>query len=340
LCCVYLMVYVKASGNLYNGMNSGKVCVIIVNWNGWQDTISCLKSILLSKTQPERIIVCDNGSSDRSPELILSWVAEHKEFVLDKHKEGDLSLENRNSILFTLLRNDSNLGYAAGNNKGIQFALSENKFQFIWLLNNDASVQFNSLGELLRCSRESSAGIFGSTIVYDDRKEFVQCAGGCSYNPLTTCFRPILAGKPLKDVIHASSPLEMDYIYGASFFVRSNVFKQCGLLNESFFLFYEEIDFCRRAMSVGYKLFWCKKSVVVHKGSKSIGRPGISDRNKIAYANYHENFSTLLFTKIHHKKLLPCVLLIRFFGKLMMIVLRGEWFLVSPLVKAYRDFLY
>ena len=122
-----------------NGNMLGKVCVIILNWNGWQDTIACLQSLLVSSIRPERIIVCDNGSSDGSADHILSWAAQQSGIELVDRTSGNTSLATGNRIFFTLLRNESNLGYSAGNNKGLQLALSENCFEFVWLLNNDTS---------------------------------------------------------------------------------------------------------------------------------------------------------------------------------------------------------
>ena len=89
----------------------------------------------------------------------------------------------------------------------------------------------------------------------------------------------------------------LDYIYGASLFVRAEVFTRCGLLNEDYFLFYEEIDFCTRAKRAGFGISWCRDSIVFHKGSQTVGRVDSGDRGKIAFANYHENLSTLIFSK-------------------------------------------
>ena len=110
------------------------------------------------------------------------------------------------------------------------------------------------------------------------------------------------------------------------------------MLNNDYFLFYEEIDFCTKAQRLGFKLGWCRGSIVYHKVSQTIGRPDCGDREKIAFANYHENMSTLIFTRRFYPLLLPFTMLIRFFGKLVMIAKRKEYYLVRPLVHAYCDF--
>ena len=126
--------------------------------------------------------------------------------------------------------------------------------------------------------------------------------------------------------------------FGASLFVRPEVFHRCGLLNDDYFLFYEEIDLCTLATKEGFALYWCRESVLLHKGSNSVGKPDSGNRKKIAFANYHENLSTLLFTRGFYFWLLPLTLLFRFFGKLVVIGTRGDWYLARPLCAAYVDF--
>lgn len=148
-----------------------------------------------------------------------------------------------------------------------------------------------------------------------------------------------MGGKPLARVLEIQSQPEIDYIYGASLFIRTEVFEKCGLLNEEFFLFYEEMDFCRRARAKGYRLFWCQESIVQHRVSQSVGSPECDDKEKKIKANYHENLSTLLYTKLHHKNILFLVMVFRFFGKLTKIAVRREWYLAKPLISAYQDFM-
>ncbi len=317
----------------------GKVCIIILNWNGWADTLECLDSLVQLKLQPVSIVVVDNGSTDQSVKHILSWAAErfgHIPPVLESDKVDSVNFAVPPSFL--LIRNPVNLGFAGGNNPALSWALRQDFFEFLWLLNNDTTVHQDTLERLLCCAEQTGAGLVGSTVVYDDRQEVVQCAGGCLYNPLTTVFRPYLAGKSVDEALQRKDPPDLDYIFGASLFVRSEVFARCGLLNAEYFLFYEEIDLCRRAKEEGFSLHWCRESVVSHKGSSSIGRPDSADGKKRAFANYHENLSTLLFTRRFYPWLLPVTLLFRFFGKSAVVGVRGEWFLIQPLLRAYLDF--
>ena len=318
----------------------GKVCVIVLNWNGWPDTLECLDSLTRLESEPESIVVVDNGSTDQSVGCILSWAEERFGHV--QVLEYNAAEPEKAVVVppFLLIRHPANLGFSGGNNSAISWALRQGVFDCIWLLNNDTTVRPDTLGRLLGCAEQTGAGVVGSTVVHDDRQEVVQCAGGCLYNPLTTVFRPYLSGTSVQEALLEKDPPDLDYIFGASLFVRGEVFARCGLLNEEYFLYYEEIDFCKRVQRAGYTLFWCPEAVVRHKGSSSAGKQESAGREKEkkVFANYHENLSTLLFTWRFYPWLLPLALLFRFFGKFAVVMVRGDWFLIQPLLMAYFDF--
>ena len=317
-----------------------EVCAIILNWIGWRDTVECLDSLLLSKPAIKTIIVCDNGSSDRSREKILAWARKKYQPPSILTLKQDTPFNQRPSNYpFIYIQNKTNLGFAAGNNTGVRLALSKGSFDFIWLLNNDITVHESAVKTLLTYAEDhSDTGIFGSTVVFADRVKTVQCAGGCRYNPLTTIFHPALGGENLDKVLQGNNSPRLDYIYGASMFVRADVFERIGLLNEEYFLFYEELDFCQRGKRAGFETGWCPDSIVYHKNSKTIGQPGSAEKGKIALTNYHENLSTLIYTRRFYPWLLPFAGTFRFFGKLAFIARRKDWHLIQPLLRAYYDF--
>ena len=104
-----------------------KVYIIILNWNGWKDTIECLDSIKKLTYINYSIIICDNASSDESKNKINEW------------------LKNNVNIDATLIVNKTNLGFAGGNNVGIKEALKQMDCKYVWILNNDTEVTPNSL---------------------------------------------------------------------------------------------------------------------------------------------------------------------------------------------------
>jgi len=322
-------------------MENSSVCVIILNWNGWQDTLECLQSLVYAASTPETIVVVDNGSNDESLSKIIDWGRKNLEKVIVMTIEESKKDFNRKALPDLLvLTSDSNLGFSGGNNPAIAWGLAQKEFDFFWVLNNDTVVLPDSLANMIYCARATTAGIIGATIVHKKGNwDVVQCAGGCRYYPLTTIFKFVLAETELELIKDHPGELRLDYIYGASFFVRRDVFIECGLFNEEYFLFYEEADLCKRAEHKGFALFWCRESIVAHKGGHNTDKRNSADKEKVILKNYHENLSTLLFTRRFYKNMLPFSMFFRFFGKLVFLGIRGEWYLIRPLFEAYKYFL-
>ena len=318
-----------------------ETCAIVVNWNGLHDTLECLDSLYALKPGPETIVLCDNGSTDGSREAIPAWAKKHYDTSSIIKMEGPVPHHPTSgpNPSFVFIRNKSNLGYGGAINAGIRYALSRECFDFVWILNNDIIAAPGALDALLVCAKNNlKAGIFGSTVVYADQRGTVQCAGGCRYNSLTTIFRHALGKRPVAEVLKEVKPPNLDYVLGACMFVRIPVFLKCGFFNEDYFLFFEELDFCRGAKSEGFELAWCRQSIIYHKGSRSIGTPDSGDKGRTSLTNYHDNLSTLIYTRKFHPWLLPFAMIFRFFGKLTVIIGRREWYLIKPLLKAYVFF--
>ncbi|MCB2184122.1 MAG: glycosyltransferase family 2 protein [Desulfobulbaceae bacterium] len=314
-----------------------QVSFIILSFGQHEVTISCLESLVRLSSPNDTFIVCDNNSSTKAQQAILAWG--QKQFGTENVEVLHQGFEKSDTgqAKFIFIQNGANVGFARGNNPGIRYALSC-RSDYIWLLNNDTIVHPKALAHLLRCAGEGQADIIGSTVVFEDDPKTVQCAGGCSYSPATTIFKPAMGGMALDEAMTLSNHPRIDYIYGASLFVRREVFEKCGLLNEDFFLFNEEIDFCTKAKRAGYKLGWCRDSIVFHKGGQTVGRPDSGNKKKIAFANYHENLSTLIYSKTFYPFYLPFILTFRFFGKIAILAKRGELYLVKPLLHSYCDF--
>jgi len=317
-----------------------KISIIVLNWQNWQDTLACLDSLRqLESSASFSIIVCDNDSQDDSVAQISHWAQQH---FPQNHTIADATSQDGSypHAKFTLIQTGENLGFAGGNNVGIRYALTDPTCEYLWILNNDTTVAQNALETLYTCAQQRPhIALFGSTIVDFYHPTIVQCAGGCRYFPWLTVFKNVCGGKSLHFVNQQSENIKLDYIYGASMFMRVAAVQQIGLLNEEYFLFYEELDYTRRLEQQGQHIGWCKSSLVYHKCSATIGQPRQNDKTKQQRANYYENLSTLKYTKNFHPYLLIWVLPFRFFVKSLLFVMRRQFFLFPSLIAAYRDFL-
>jgi GT2 family glycosyltransferase len=273
------------------------IFIVVLNWRGADDTIACLQSLLALQGADFQIVVCDNGSGDGSYERIRSWLVAQGDSheYLRRHPLCELSREEAEQLTASappglfLVQTGANLGYSGGNNVGIRLALTQPATEFVWLLNNDTEVEPNSLLRLLeRCHARADIGICGSKLVYHHDRSQIQGLGGL-FNPwLATSLHYQInqdsAGVYQDDEVDR----QIDYVVGASLFIRASLLRDVGLLEERYFLYFEEIDLARRARGK-YAIGMATASVVYHKEGASTegGRGLLADfyvlRNRLVY---------------------------------------------------------
>jgi GT2 family glycosyltransferase len=236
------------------------ISVIVLSWNSEKYISPCLKSLQeldLGDVHFE-IVVVDNGSSDNTVDLV-----------------------KRDFPKVTVLETGANLGYAEGNNVGIRYALQKTN-DFIWIVNPDVYVDKNSLKELLFTAKKfPSGGIFGSKIYFAPGYEFhkdrytesdlghvIWFAGGViDWSNMEGKHR----GVDQVDNGQFDIDCTTDFVTGASMFVRRKVFEVVGLLDPKYFLYYEENDFCQRAIKWGWKLIYVAMSKAWHANAQATG---------------------------------------------------------------------
>lgn len=265
-----------------------RVYVVLVNYNGWRDTIECLESLLRSDYLDFRVIVCDNASPNDSFSRLLAWasgaeqpaavsgpMARYSEPPLPKplHHEvltGDDPVRSVDAPL-AFVHIARNLGFAGGCNVGIRYALADPAAEYVWLLNNDTVVPPDSLSRAIAKLRATPhAGMCGSSLLFYDRPQTVQAAGGGILNKWTGTTRGAGAFHDIASIDESDALLHLDYIAGAALLVSRPFLETIGPMNEDYFLYYEEIDWACRARG-RFTLAYAKDSIVYHKEGGSIG---------------------------------------------------------------------
>lgn len=234
--------------------------IIILNYNGTEDTIACVHSILKTKC-PADIIVVDNASKEHS-------------FVILKQELPET---------VKVLRSKVNLGYAGGNNIGIKYAY-DNGYEYICVLNNDTVLTEDCISACAQeLDRNRDIAFIGPTILnLCDGK--VQSTGGSIHinRAYVDCKNNGDDYRPEPRMIQS------DYIGGACIMCRRGIIEELGPIPESYFLFFEETEWCYRALRHGYRNVCLNATSLRHKGSASIQKIGglneyLMKRNQIAF---------------------------------------------------------
>ena len=232
---------------------SKKVFITILNWNNFPDTINCIKSVLKSKIENLNfdVLVIDNGSTDESPKQLRLFIENYNR------------QKNRHGLKLEFIQNLENLGYAGGNNIGILKAL-ENNADFIFILNNDTTIEENTIERLIHTIESNDVAIVGPLIKENTQNNDGWVIKGGKIQWL----RSELKHKTwnTKPTTYNLQPNE--YIPGAAMLVKKEVFEKIGLLPNEYFLYFEDADFCLRAQMAGFK--------ISHKVSSSTSKLGSS----------------------------------------------------------------
>lgn len=283
-----------------------KVAIIILNWNGWKDTVECLESLQHLTYPNYRVIVVDNGSTDGSVEHLRS-------------KYPSLSL----------IANQKNLGYAGGNNIGIWYAL-ENNADYVMILNNDTIVEPNAVTAMVEVARETKASVIGALIKDITGRKIVFAKS--SYPAMlfyseSQCFVP--EGKWwFSDRVEGSAMLLCrDFLMER---------KKClgYFLDESLFLYCEEVELALWCRQNGKKSVVAGNAIVYHKVGTSLGEKAqplrfyYLTRNRVIIARRYLSWPLRIVFSI----LFPSWRFIRsmlYFGKLQprvgSAILKGLW---------------
>ncbi|MFX1464975.1 MAG: glycosyltransferase family 2 protein [Promethearchaeota archaeon] len=260
-----------------------KVSIIILNLNGWKDTIDCLESLYQITYPYYNVILVDNGSKDNSikkirkycegnhlvtskfykyssenkPIRIIEYTRNEAEIERGKVKEINELPSNKKLIL---IKNEKNYGFAEGNNIGIKYALNVLNSDYVLVLNNDTIVDRDFLGELVKVAETDET--IGSV------QALLLRPGGKIIDSLG---QELLAWTSRDKGFNTEykRALEKDFeIFGscaAAAVYKNHVLRKVGLFDKDFFIYLEDIDLSWRVRLSGFKSFLVHKSVVYHK---------------------------------------------------------------------------
>lgn len=222
------------------------IVIIILNWNGYKDTIECVESCKKLSDTDFRILIVDNGSTDGSEKIL-------------RERFPDIDF----------IQTATNLGFAGGNNVGIRYALEQGA-EYVWLLNNDTVVDPDALSALIdTAEKDGKIGMVGSKIPFYENPRLLWYAG--AFVDPAVPYRIGHRGLHEIDSGQYDDIEETGFITGCSLLARREMIEEVGLLGEGFFLYFEDADWNARAKRAGWKIVYTPYSIVLHKVSSSIG---------------------------------------------------------------------
>ena len=249
-------------------MINSKVAVIVVNWKKYDITSSCIESILNSTNSNFKIILVDNES--------------------DNKKVKNFKYKNEIEII----QNKKNEGFSKANNIGIDYAL-KNNFDYTILINNDTIVEKNLIEVLLKTAQAKNFSVVQPLILKYNGKEIWNAGGRINY-----FFGNFITRRKVVNSLNSSHELT-EWLTGCCCLFKTKIFKDIGKLDESFFAYYEDVDFSLRLKKHGYKIGFTSKTNVYHYESFS----SISNNSKggklSPYIHYLNIRNHILIIKKH-----------------------------------------
>ena len=226
-------------------MRAPLVYIIVLNWNGRDDTMACLNSLQRIDYENYAVVLVDNASHDGTVEAVKKCFPSVK-----------------------IIINKRNLRFAGGNNVGIEYALKQNA-DYVLLLNNDTEVKPDFLSELVRFAEaDKIIGMVAPKIYYYDIPKMIWFAGG-----KIEFWKGWVSHVGIREIDNGQrdEAKDMDYLTGCCLLIRRELIEKVGKLDEKYFIYGEDADWCVRTSRAGFRLVYVPSSVIWHKVSSSSG---------------------------------------------------------------------
>ncbi len=306
-----------------------KASVVILNWNGWKDTIECLESLYRISYENYDVVVLDNGSKNDSVQRIRDYcagilrprsdcsayddsnkpieVVEVSSAEAERPRGVTTPAASRTRLI--LILSDSNLGFAGGCNLAVSYSLKALQSDYVLLLNNDTIVDRDFLSHLVTAAAgNDSVGIAGSKIYYYEHeggRRTINYAGGRIDMKTGT---PLPAGFSELDEGQYEEVSECSYVGGGSMLISRRLVERIGCFDPEYFAYWEDADLCVRAGKAGFKMLCVPQSIVWHK----IGRSQVGGTSAYYFAKNRFRFMKKHASKENYRTFVRHLFLLQF----------------------------
>lgn len=233
------------------------VYIILVNYNGYNDTVACVQSLLTIRYSNYKIIIVDNASNDV------------------KKLQNDTFLNQNVKLIYA----ESNRGFSNGNNIGIKYAMLFSP-KYVLLLNNDTIVDKNFLSELIKTAENNkNVGIVTGKIYYYSNPKKIWYSGG-NYNRKNGITHTALFDN------NVQKEKNITFASGCLMLISTKCIKKVGLLSDEYFMYSEDTDYCCKVVDAGFSIIWTPQCVIYHKVSASAGENSLFQQYYLTRNNF------------------------------------------------------
>ena len=304
-------------------MSQPKVSIILVNWNGREDTANCLKSLKKLDYSNYEIIVVDNGSTDNSQNYLKTIFP--------------------NIILIENIKNE---GFGKANNIGMRWCLNNSDATYFFIINNDTKIRKDTLSQLIRTAASASnIGIVTPKIYFMDSENIVWFAGG--YFDVKRGSARVIGVHEL-DKGQYDIPTEITFATGCAMLIKKSVIENIGMFDERYFVYEEDVEFSLRVIKYGYKIFYEPNAIVYHRVNASIRKSDVfsgilSPKNSRACFYYYYLVRNRLFTMKKHANIFRWIIFLPYFLfywsiKCSQSAIVGNYKAMGGIAKGIKDF--
>ena len=272
-------------------MNHPLVCIVVLNWNALKETIECMDSLQKIRYPQYKLIIVDNASSNNEAHIFRQMYSEVADIILAKE----------------------NYGYTGGNNIGMEYAIENYNPDFILILNNDIIVDPDFLNHLIKVAQsDPKIGIVGGKVYYHKYPDLIQSAG-IGLNMYT--------GKSYHIGYMKFDKGQYDYqrivniVMGCCMLIKREVIDKIGLLDEQYFCYKDDIDYCYKCSKAGYDVVYTPLAKIWHKNyvKLKIWERTQSKNKRSAFTQYLLARNNFMFMKKHANRLQRISFFIYFF---------------------------
>jgi GT2 family glycosyltransferase len=326
------------------------VDIVLLNYNGWRHTIECLESVFRLERASYRVLLVDNGSTDDSLDRIRAWA----NGALTADVDDRIAPEIRRHVVppvpkpiayseteraeadpaadapLVILALGRNGGFAFGNNAGMRFSRRQRRAEYLWLLNNDTVVAPDALAELVRVAEsQDRIGAVGGSMLHYDAPEVVQFGSGATVQLTTGAVTRVNQGGVRRAAIDAAAD-DFNFVCGGCLLVRAAAVDAIGFLDERFFIYAEDSDYCLRISNGGWKMAYAANAFVWHKGGGTMS-------NGSPFHDYHNLRSSLLLVHKWRRRRVPIALAYWLYRAVAPKIWRRQWHRLPAVARAYSD---